>query len=65
MHVKRFTACALAAVLALSPVGGLTAGAAETQEPELILYASFDDEPLKICIGSLAKTHIKIRCLRM
>lgn len=44
MHVKRFTACALAAVLALSPVGGLTAGAAETQDPELILYASFDDE---------------------
>lgn len=43
MHVKRLTACALAAVLAFSPAGVLKADAAETQEPDLILYASFDN----------------------
>lgn len=44
MHVKRFTALALAAVLAFSSTGALTANAEETQDSDLILYSSFDDE---------------------
>ena len=44
MHVKRFTALALAAVLAFGSTGTLTANAEETQDSDLILYSSFDDE---------------------
>ena len=44
MHVKRFTACALAAMLAFTPVSPLKVSAEETQDSSLVLYSSFDDE---------------------
>ena len=44
MHVKRFTACALAAILAVTPMSTFRVSAEDTQDSSLVLYSSFDDE---------------------
>lgn len=44
MHKKRFLACALSALLALSPINGLAVQAADGQDAPLILYSSFNNE---------------------
>lgn len=44
MHKKRFMACALSAILTLSPMGGLAVHAADGQDAPLILYSSFNNE---------------------
>ena len=44
MHVKRFTACALAAILTVTPMSTFQASAEDTQDSSLVLYSSFDDE---------------------
>lgn len=44
MHRKRFISCALAALLALSPLGAASVHAEAESDPNLILYSSFDNE---------------------
>lgn len=44
MQRKRFTACAIAAILAFSPISTMSVNAEEEQNSSLILYSSFDSE---------------------
>ena len=52
MHIKRLTACALAALLAISPLNLPSVSADPVQDSNLVLYSSFDDETANDASGA-------------